>query len=385
MENQLKDLGFLTETEAALKAIDKVDKARKGELSFLKTRNEELNHIVGKGFDIEEGQVILLFSPPNHGKSTKVRMFKDDFTNPDINPDLIKRVLRKDKDGSEVCTYESDLIIIHSMYEGKPYQDILRTISEFEERSYNYLHSAEFNYETNDYNSISDTGFEVIKKHALERVGKPIFYVPFASSPEKVLDKIALVKNTYPKKKIVWLLDHYLLSEYSDYEGKDIGGLVRATARVARLAKSEYNVVSIILGQTNNNILDANRHSKASGHYLIQSDIYFGGEIYQACDTIIGFYQPARFRIPYYGNDRLYTGVLGADYDKEGNFLNFTTSSGYLFSNGLIPNLVLKGRNAPIGEFFEADRLDISTFKVMSKEEFTYRKYLGEINKKSVK
>ena len=355
----MKSLGFLTENDAIEKAKEKVELARQGKLPFLKTRNEELNRIIGKGFDISEGQIVLFFSPPNHGKSTKARQLKDDFCNRELNGNLV-----------------DDIIIVHSLYEGKAFQEVLRSVSEETERSFNYLLSAEYLNEVKQYNSINDEGYKVISEIADKRRGLPIFYVPLSSSPEMIKRKFERIKQAFPTKKLIWMLDHYLLSFASEIERNDVGGLVRSTARIARELKAELNVLSIILGQTNNEIYKLERIEKPVGNYLNFDDVYFGGEINQACDIIVGFYQPQLLKIDYFGNEKIYTGIVGVDIDeKTKQPISFNKGeSGYLWSNGLIPNQVLKGRNSGVGTYYESNRLDISAMRPMDEAELNFRK-----------
>ena len=363
----MRELRFQTEDEAIEKAIEKVDQARKDQLPFLKTRNEEFNHIVGKGFDISEGQVVLFFSPPNHGKSTKARQLKDDFTNPILNGTLTEKI-----------------ILVHSLYEGKPFQEILRSVSEETERSFNYLLSAEYQSEVKHYNSVNDDGYNAISEIARKRKGLPIFYVPMSSSPEMIKRKFEAIKKRFPEHMLIWILDHYLLSFAPETERNDVAGLVRSTARTARELKSEFNVLSIILGQTNNDVYKIERKEKAIGHYLKLDDIYFGGEVVQACDVVIGFYQPQLFQIEFFGTEKIYTGIVGVDIDEVTKQpIRFNRGeSGYLYSNGLIPNQVLKGRNSGVGVYYESNRLDISTMKPMDNAELEFRKQVFDSIKK---
>jgi replicative DNA helicase len=276
-----------TAVKAVKDAKEQILIERKGEQLGLKVRWESMNVANRKYFRFKN--VYLIAGPSGHGKSYLLNEIVNDF--------MDSKGINKN--------FKGKVLVLYFCYEMSAVDEVLRTTASKTNVSYNKLLSSEWNRDNQDYDVLSDEELDETFKQMDLIANRPIFYFETAGNLEQLKATSAYYKKKYPDRKLVEVIDHTLLSEKLDE--KDEGELMANTGKAALVLKKRDEAMVIILNQFNNNIEAYNRISDPNYHYPIKSDIYYIGQIYNACDDVMTIYQPGEVGISIYGRRKIPT------------------------------------------------------------------------------
>lgn len=291
--------------EAIEEAKALIQEERSGIVTGLYTRFEGINRAKMKYWRFRSVTAIAGMS--GSGKSAFLNMLEDDFTNPKLNPHMLKHV---DKDPSSP-TYgkmvgENKIILIAFKYEMDAADEILRNLSGKVGKSYaNLLSSETIKTENNSqissatYNKVSDEETVIYFQELDKLKGRPIVYIENAGNLDQLYNTVLKVHEDHPGKRIIVTLDHTLLS--LKLSEKDDLELMSRTAKIAIRLKKLLNVMVIFLGQLNGEIEKLPRRENADFHFPVKTDIHAQNQIFWACDDVIVVHRPEILGIQKYG------------------------------------------------------------------------------------
>lgn len=284
-----------------------IDKERSGEQHGLYCRWDKINRGMGKYWRFNH--ITQIAAPSGHGKSYVLNNIEDDLTElKDFygsNNQLLKRALNRD--------FHKEVVLVHFGYEMDASDEVLRNIARKSKTSYLTLLSSEWDYETKQYNIITDEEYYNITNRMGYLKDRLTYFVEIPGNVYQMYYTVQYIKKLHPDAEIIVSIDHSLLVKRKD-EKTDME-IIAAVAHVALSIKKVFKAMVIILGQMNNNIKSVQRKTNPQLHYPNDDDIYMGSQINWACDNIWIFpYRPELINLPEYGVDKINTKglVVGA-------------------------------------------------------------------------
>ena len=244
---------------------------RNGGEIVLKTRWSALNRALLGGFRFNNN--VLIAGPSGHGKSYMLNMIRDDFTS-DLNSNVIDKIK-----------------ILHFGWEMSASDETVRTLVGKTKIPYEEILSC--------FNKLDETKYQVIRKNLKELADKPVYYIERAGNKYDVMNTIYNFQKKFPEHKLIILLDHTLLTEYSD-EGDEVK-LISDLGKIFIKIRKDLRPLTILLGQFNDKIEDPKRITTPILHYPRKTDIHGSKQLFQAVDVVMTCYQPALIGIDSYG------------------------------------------------------------------------------------
>ena len=289
MEEQ-KKIQILTPTtpsQAVKQAKSEIREERKGLQLGLKTEWESFNRAVRKY--LRFGQIYLFAGLSGSGKSYLLNKIINNFYD--------KFVINRNFNGT--------FIVLYFTYEMSAAAEILRTVSDRTNFSYNKILNSVWDREQQEYTGLTDEELKSVEEHLDKIAKRPILYFETAGNLKQLRQTAKYYSDKYPNSKLVVAIDHTLLSEPEGNES--LLELMANTGKTAIWLKKQLNAMVLMLGQLNNNIETYVRIKEAVGHYPIKSDIYAQGQLYNACDSVFTIHQPSMLKIGLYGLKKLPT------------------------------------------------------------------------------
>lgn len=244
---------------------------RQGNELVLKTRWSALNKALLGGFRFNNN--VLLAGPSGHGKSYMLNMIRDDFSS-DLNAHLHDKIK-----------------ILHFGWEMSATDETVRTLVGKTKVPYEEILSS--------FEKLDENKYETIKSKLKELADKPIYYIEKAGTKYDIMRTIYHFQEKFPEHKLVVLLDHTLLTEYSD-EGDEVK-LIADLGKMFITIRKDLQPLVILLGQFNDKIEDPKRITTNILHYPRKTDIHGSKQLFQAVDVVLTCYQPALIGIDSYG------------------------------------------------------------------------------------
>lgn len=245
--------------------------SREGNEIVLKTRWSAINRALLGGFRFNNN--VLIAGPSGHGKSYMLNMVRDDFTS-DLNAHLLDKIK-----------------ILHFGWEMSASDETVRTLVGKTKIPYEEILSC--------FEKLDEAKYQALKGNLRDLADKPIYYIEKAGNKYDIMRTVYNFQEKFPEHKLVILLDHTLLTEYSD-EGDEIKLIAELGKMFIKLRK-DLKCLTIMLGQFNDKIEDPKRITTPILHYPKKTDIHGSKQLYQAVDTVITCYQPALIGIDSYG------------------------------------------------------------------------------------
>lgn len=229
--------------------------------------------------------VALITGMSGVGKSTLVNTIVDDFTNPRLNPNADKPAA-----------------VLYFNYETPATSELIRTVSAGTDLSYAHILSSEYDASTNSYNTLTDSEYDLIVARLKELETRPIEYITDNGGITAMTNTVKDFVNDYPGHRPVIVIDHSLLVRKAD--GSNDGDLIQDVAIFGHDMYRMYGAIVIIIHLFNNDILKPERILTPALHYPRQSDLYYGSQLYWACDDVIVIHDPASIGISSYGSQK---------------------------------------------------------------------------------
>jgi replicative DNA helicase len=312
-------LQHTTAKEAVERAKQEVITERKGEQLGLLTRFPEFN--VASRKYLRFNNVNLLAGLSGSGKSYLWTMITEDF-------------LDYGKGGiNENINFIP--VVLHFCFEMSSYNEILRAVSNDLGMGYNYILSSKYNKDTKSYNVLSDEELTLVENALAKYQNKSILYYETAGNMNHIYNTIEYVYNSFKDKekehKLIINIDHTLLIE--TIGNQEALELMADVGKYAVKIRKSFGAMVNLIGQLNNNIEDVRRLTNPALQYPQKSDIYAQGQLYNACDSVFVWHQPALLKLKEYGPKK---------YD----------------TRGLLHLLILKARHGNIGSIWFLNQLD---------------------------
>ena len=244
------------------KALDEVDKRRRGEVHPLKTGWNNLDRVIG---GIEFGRVYTFAGLSGSGKSTMLEQLKRNLFK--HNPEQKMRILSLDFE----MLPEDQFIRAASAKIGKSHGEIL---------SY--------------WNKLDDQAYKMSIEAMKEIADYPIFVLDVPLTPSGILKNIDMFMEQTPEDEAVIVT----LDNLSFVEGQDEKSTIDLTMKYLVLAKKKYaaqgrKLAMIVISQLNRGIEDKDRVSNALLHYPTKKDIFASSSVYFSSDVVIITHKPS--------------------------------------------------------------------------------------------
>ena len=284
--------------EIAERTISSIEKERSGIQQGLCTRYTKLNNAFRKYMRF--GNVNLFAGLSGSGKSTFLNIITTDFlgfrneNNVNYNIDFVP-------------------IVFSFCLEMSPVDELVRSLSQELDLTYNYIFSSEL--ENSTYRKLSDEDFNVIIKRISTRTRDNILYFEQGGTVDDIYNTCITYINYYleinSNYRFIINIDHTLLIDKSKDEISNLDTMSNLGKKSINLAKHSNSYVMVnLLGQLNNNIETSLRKTNATLHYPQKSDIYAQAQLYNACDNVGIIHRPEYIGIKNYGIRKLETAKL---------------------------------------------------------------------------
>lgn len=248
-----------------------ISDSRNGEEFVLKTRWSALNRALLGGFRFNNN--ILIAGPSGHGKSYMLNMLRDDFSS-DLNSHLHDKIK-----------------ILHFGWEMSASDETIRTLVGKTKIPYEDILSC--------FNKLDETKYQTVRNNLRNLSDKPIYYVEKSGTRFDVMRTVYNFQKKFPEHKLIILIDHTLLTEYSD-ESDEVK-LISELGKTFIKIRKDLKPLTILLGQFNDKIEDPKRITTPILHYPRKTDIHGSKQLYQAVDTVLTCYQPSLIGVDSYG------------------------------------------------------------------------------------
>lgn len=312
-------LGHYSLAQATEDAIRDMESEATDNSIGLRSRWPVMNRGQSKHFRF--GNVVGIAGASGAGKSALLNMIRTDFTDfeeikihkDEIAISIIDTILQT-SEFKEVGSYLVRLpingdvkfksIFLHFAYEMKPSQEQLRTVSTLTGINYSKLLSSEGlkdehgNYH---YEKLNPEWRNFVYKVAREFAKrKEILVYNTVGNLAQLYNTVYKVHKTYgSERKITIAIDHTLLSAKLDEKSDQ--ALQDNTARLCVRLKNDFDAMVIPLTQLNSENEKLERRTNPATHYPIKSDIYMGGQYFQACDDLYTMTSPIAISIKEFG------------------------------------------------------------------------------------
>jgi len=276
-----KPTKWRTQRESFIESLSYLQGRQSGKITSLKTPWSKFNDATTDG--LEWHSTTVIGARPGTGKT----LIKDLIITAafKLNPMMNFRVLE----------FQFEML-------GK--NSAIREYSQYIERSYKYLCSAD--------GKLTDEDFEKCKAYAKAKLQYPIDIIEDACTvPEfrEAIEDYMLSHSSMDKdgkriyKNTIVTLDHSLLLDNAPY-GDDMS-MLKALGKTVTALKRKYPIAFIILSQLNRNIDNPDRNEDGKyGNFILSSDIFGSDALLQHADTLIGLNLPGKQRLNYYGVER---------------------------------------------------------------------------------
>jgi|VirMetMinimDraft_7_1064189.scaffolds.fasta_scaffold02370_5 hypothetical protein len=221
--------------------------------------------------------------------------------------------------------------MLHFGFEMNPGKEIARSVCDYAGMNYSYLHSSFAKKISNgvyEYNVLTseEHRFTTTILNYLQRT-KNVLFFNHAGTVMDIFKTVEVAYNKYVRNnpeptELIVTLDHTLLvakdKEKSDTE------LINNLSKMFISLREVFGAMVIPLNQFNNEIEDDRRRSKPGLHYPLKSDIYCGGQLFQASDFVFTMLMPSKLGIPQYGprevttQNIIHLGLIKSRYDNDG-------------------------------------------------------------------
>ncbi len=315
---------FTTLENDHIAAVKELEEARNSTGGLI-CRWDTVNRAVLKAFRFKN--IYFLAGASGAGKSFILNMLKTDFTDTEdmvismdgISDELILHLTTKGEFKEVGNTlYRPALnanlnfipIIVSFSLEMAGTHEYIRTICTIGGYSFDYLMSANVISKPNIYNRLTDEEISVFSKIGeayIKTRNDRVITTKGRMNRMQIRNTLIDVANQIEKiggpkpYKIIATLDHTLL--VSRYDEKNDLELQNELIKEQIALKEELDdkLMTINLGQFNNEIEDIKRRTVKELQFPVKSDIYMGGMIYQGADYVALLYCPSYLGIGKYG------------------------------------------------------------------------------------
>lgn len=276
-----KPTKWKTQREAFIESLSYLQGRQSGKITSLKTPWKKFNEATTDG--IEWHSTTVIGARPATGKT------------------LIKDLII-------VAAFKlnplSNFRVLEFQFEMLGKNSAIREYSQYIEKSYKYLCSAD--------GKLSEEDFEKCKAYAKAKLQYPIDIVEESCNVmefKEAIEEYMLLHSSLNKegkrtyKNTIITLDHSLLLDSAPY-GNDMD-MLKALGKTLTALKRKYPIAFIILSQLNRNIDAPDRNEDGKyGNFILPSDIYGSDALLQHADTLIGLNLPGKQKLNYYGVER---------------------------------------------------------------------------------
>lgn len=254
---------------AVTKALDIIDKRRRGLLMGLRTCWAKLNRYVGGG--IQEATQYVIAGRSGVGKSAFVNL-------------LIKSLF----DFNPKCK----IVILYFNFEMPNYKQVVRKMSKELGLTVNQILSSDKSLSSDDYQKLKDLQTSLSKYD--------IYFVDIPVGTSRIYKKILDFHRKFPDRHLINVFDHSRL--VTDENERDEMTKIGRLSKMGMLLKKKLNCTNIIVSQLNRNIENMDRAKNL--HEPMASDVFGADSLVQDADVVLIPHRPETFRIAnYFGYD----------------------------------------------------------------------------------